>query len=88
MLQDPSIDGFSGSPVYIVPGLGFSGTAIGLKGPLKCVGLITATKSDASGGKMAIVIPSFYILQLITSLESVITLTDITNAPVVTNSTK
>jgi len=76
MLQDPSIDGFSGSPVYLMPGLGFVGGGIQSKGPFKCVGLITATKADTSGGKMAIVIPSFYIRQMITGFESLI----VTNA--------
>jgi len=71
LLQDPSIDGFSGAPVIDTAGMYFSGAALlAAQRSVKCLGLISATRTDSSGGKMAIVIPSLYIRELIMTFEA------------------
>ncbi len=68
LLDNPSIGGFSGAPLLVLPtpytsggGLVFPHTGTG---PI-CVGVITATISDETGGKMAAVTPSVYIVETI-----------------------
>lgn len=69
LLQDPSIGGYSGAPVF---DLGYyklgSMTSTSGKGTL-CYGLIHGTISDDTGGKLAAVIPSTFIVELITQVE-------------------
>jgi len=74
LLDSPSIGGFSGAPLLVLPtpytsggGLVFPQTGTG---PI-CVGLITATISDETGGKMAAVTPSAYIVETINKATAV-----------------
>jgi len=64
LLESPSIDGFSGSPCFDVSGYQQPGPAI-TGGVTKCYGLIHSTLIDLTGGKMAAVVPSFQIIELI-----------------------
>jgi hypothetical protein len=69
-LQDPSIAGFSGAPVFLFPkpfatsggAIAFPETGTG-PGSLRCVGIVHGTISDETGGKMSAVTPSKYILE-------------------------
>jgi hypothetical protein len=64
LLQDPSVGGFSGAPVFDRGGASFSGRAIWFRGGgPKVVGLVKGTISDNTGGKFAAIVPSKYILE-------------------------
>lgn len=69
LLDNPSIAGFSGAPVFLFPKPYTSGAALAFpdptKFPLKCVGLVHGTIYDDTGGKMAAITPSVYILETI-----------------------
>jgi hypothetical protein len=78
LLQDPSIDGYSGGPVFTVKNPYFlSMTINGQTTPIQIMpsppenfwGVISATKSDRSGGKVAIVIPASYAVDLMDKFE-------------------
>lgn len=72
LLQDPSISGFSGAPVFD-PGeprwLTRDGAAAMVGGQLTCWGIISRTDSDATGGKMARVIHAGQISEMIKAFE-------------------
>jgi hypothetical protein len=63
ILENPSIGGYSGGPVfdlgYIIVGSMTTNT-----GPTICHGIMHGTISDNTGGKIAAVTPSFYILDI------------------------
>jgi Trypsin-like peptidase domain len=69
LLDSPSIGGFSGAPVFAPPtpyasstaGMVFPATG----NPTICVGLVHGTISDDTGGKMAAITPSIYVLETI-----------------------
>lgn len=68
LLSDPSIAGFSGAPLLLTAApfttpdgkLAFSPT----KG-IHCVGIVHGTINDETGGKMAAITPSIYIIETI-----------------------
>lgn len=63
-LDSPSIGGFSGAPVFMLPGAVVSSAGIGFTSPAGfCVGLVHGTLPDESGGKLAAIVPVFYITQ-------------------------
>jgi hypothetical protein len=66
-LSDPSIQGYSGSPVFAFPFKLFStgGPILEVKKPSRCYGLISSTLSDNTGGKLAQVVPSSQIYETI-----------------------
>jgi hypothetical protein len=72
LLENASIAGFSGAPVFLIPkpfatnsgSLAFPRTGSG-SSTLTCVGIVHGTISDETGGKMAAVTPSKYILETI-----------------------
>ena len=66
LLQDPSVGGFSGSPVcdFHLPSL-YSGEITFRSGGVICYGLVHGTISDNTGGKFAAIVPSIFIRQLI-----------------------
>jgi hypothetical protein len=71
LLQAPSVDGYSGAPVFYTGELFVRGNVLAPEPlVLRCHGTISATVPDQSGGKMAVVIPSFYIAELITEFEA------------------
>lgn len=67
LLENPSIQGYSGGPVfdmgYETLG-GGSATASSGKGTI-CYGIITEKLHDDTGGKLGGVVPSFYLYELL-----------------------
>jgi hypothetical protein len=64
LLEDPSIQGYSGGPVFDISvyNLGkIQATGSGTK----LWGLVHGTSSDRTGGKLAMVVPSYFILETI-----------------------
>jgi len=64
LLEDPSIEGYSGGPVldislYQLGNMRTTGSGT------KLLGLVHGTSSDRTGGKLAMVVPSFYILETV-----------------------
>jgi hypothetical protein len=73
LLDNASIGGFSGAPLFLIPNPYSSGGAMVFPATSRgasCVGLINATISDDTGGKMAAVTPSMYILETIEKAKS------------------
>ena len=76
LLDNPSIGGFSGAPLFLFPNPYTSGGSMIFPesgGGAKCVGLINGTISDDTGGKMAAVTPSIYILETIKKAIAAVT---------------
>ena len=69
ILDDPSVQGFSGGPVYALSEVSLGGIAFGT-GQFACVGLVHGTLPDNTGGKFAAIVPSYFIIQTIESFES------------------
>lgn len=64
MLDKPSIGGYSGAPVFLIPGPFFSEGTMKLPGagaPTWIVGLVSGTISDDTGGKLAAIVPAKFI---------------------------
>lgn len=64
VLDKPSIGGFSGGPVFLMPGPFASGGAMvftELPARTVIVGLVHGTMSDNTGGKLALIIPSKFV---------------------------
>lgn len=66
-LSDPGIQGYSGSPVFAFPTEMAVPGAIIRVGPrqTQCYGLVSATLSDKTGGKLAQVVPSSQVYETI-----------------------
>jgi len=67
LLQDPSVGGYSGAPVLDLGGTTFQGLTMRSR-TTDCVGLISSTISDSTGGKFAAVVPATYVLELLSQL--------------------
>ncbi len=65
LLDNPSIGGFSGVPIFEIPGAHSSHGGLVIRGRLACVGLIHGTISDDTGGKLGAVVPSAFIIETI-----------------------
>lgn len=65
LLDSPSIGGFSGAPIFELPGAHSSQGGLVIGGRLACVGLIHGTISDDTGGKLGAVVPSAFIIETI-----------------------
>ncbi len=65
VLQDPSIGGYSGAPVFIVEAHRFGNTIMKGFDANSCIGIIHGTASDATGGKLGLVTPAKYVYDLI-----------------------
>ena len=65
LLDNPSIGGFSGAPIFEMPGAHSSQGGLVIGGRLACVGLIHGTISDDTGGKLGAVVPSAFIVETI-----------------------
>jgi len=68
LLGDPSIAGFSGAPVFLIAAPYTTGQLLSLPAsgtPTLCVGVVHGTISDDTGGKMAAITPSMYLLETI-----------------------
>jgi hypothetical protein len=69
ILDDPSVQGFSGAPVYALSEVSLGGVAFGT-GRFACVGLVHGTLSDNTGGKFAAIVPAYFIIQTIERFET------------------
>ena len=63
-LENPSIGGYSGCPVFDL-GYSTNGVMTMTKEKTWCYGIMHGTMSDATGGKIAMVTPSFYLQDII-----------------------
>lgn len=63
LLESPSVGGFSGAPLFELPGAYMEGNAFVPEKRIACVGLIHGTISDETGGKFAAVVPSYFIVK-------------------------
>jgi hypothetical protein len=67
LLDSPSIGGFSGAPVFLLPGTFSrstgSASALVFSKKLQCVGVVHGTISDKTGGKMAAITPSWFVVE-------------------------
>jgi hypothetical protein len=69
VLDDPSVQGFSGAPVYALSEVSLGGVAFGT-GQFACIGLVHGTLPDNTGGKFAAIVPSYFIIQTIEKFEN------------------
>lgn len=70
LLDNPSIGGFSGAPIFQMPGAYSSGDALVFSRNVACVGLIHGTISDDTGGKLAAAVPSAFIVETINKAKA------------------
>ena len=63
-LENPSVGGYSGGPVFDI-GYSTNGVVATSKGQTICHGIIHGTMVDETGGKIAAVTPAFYLRDLI-----------------------
>ena len=68
-LDDPSVAGFSGAPVYAMNGVHL-GAGASESGKFACIGIVHCTILDNTGGKFAAIVPSWFILQTIEKFEN------------------
>ena len=66
LLQDPSIGGYSGAPVFVGVRGYSTGSEFRTAAPTPtCVGLMQGTVSDGTGGKLASVVPGRFVVELL-----------------------
>lgn len=70
VLQDPSIGGYSGAPVFVMRTYRFGDTLMKGIDVVSCIGLIHGTKSDNTGGKLGLVTPANYVYDLIKNMHN------------------
>lgn len=61
ILDSPSVGGFSGAPVLILPAAFTRGAGLTFSSATFVVGLVHGTASDNTGGKFALVVPSAFV---------------------------
>lgn len=69
LLDSPSIGGFSGAPVFILPKAYTVNSGLVFGNEFSCVGLVHGTLSDETGGKLCAVVPSQKIIECIESIK-------------------
>ncbi len=70
LLDKPSIGGFSGAPVFLMPWPYSDSPALTMPEygtRAQCVGIVKGTISDDTGGKLAAIVPVYYVLETIRS---------------------
>jgi hypothetical protein len=65
IIDSPSVQGFSGAPLFKWPLFDVSGSTISGGGQTQLLGLVQGTLSDNTGGKFGIVVPGAYIRETI-----------------------
>lgn len=65
LLSDPSVGGYSGAPIFELPGTYTKGQSLVFSSSFRCWGLVHGTISDETGGKFAAITPAAFIVQLI-----------------------
>jgi hypothetical protein len=68
LLDQGLSQGYSGAPVFISPNISLRGNTISTQ-KAKLIGIQSSTISDKTGGKISLVIPSFYIKEIFKSEE-------------------
>jgi len=63
VLDSPSVGGFSGAPVFILPAAFSKGGGLSFSQATLFVGLVHGTVSDKTGGKFALVVPSAFVFE-------------------------
>lgn len=75
VLDKPSIGGYSGAPVFLMPWPYADSAALSMidraspEANPKCVGIVSGTISDETGGKLALIVPSAYAVKLIKEIR-------------------
>jgi hypothetical protein len=62
-LDRPSVDGYSGAPVFHVPGSFTRGAGIVFRRDFALVGVVAGTLSDKTGGKLGAVVPPKFVAE-------------------------
>ena len=70
ILDSPSVGGFSGSPVFVLPAAYSRGNSMVFSSAMYCIGLVHGTLSDNTGGKFAAIVPSAHIIELLQAVYS------------------
>src|ERR1035437_635679 len=71
LLEDPSVQGYSGAPIFdLAEPLHTTVVYMAAGRSPACFGLISSTFSDNTGGKMGAVVPTKFILELISGYEN------------------
>lgn len=71
LLEDPSVEGYSGAPVFdLAEPLSTAGFYAPAGRPVTCLGIVSSTIADNTGGKMAGVVPTKCIVELIKKWET------------------
>ncbi len=73
ILDKPSVGGFSGAPVFMLPSSYFFEDRLVVSKGISCVGVVHGTLFDNTGGKFAAVIPASFVIETINQAQ---TLTD------------
>lgn len=63
LLTDPSVQGYSGGPVFKTSKVEYLKEGISVHKSIQLIGLVSATALDDTGGKMGVVVPSYFILE-------------------------
>ena len=69
LMQDPSVNGYSGAPLFETGDTRLQWDAF-ISGGIRCYGIVSGTYSDETGGKMSKIIPAFYACDVIGRIES------------------
>lgn len=67
--QDPSVQGYSGAPVFVIDTYLVGNTIMKGVDANICVGLVHGTSFDSTGGKMGLIVPGKYIYDLVKYLS-------------------
>jgi hypothetical protein len=70
LLEDPSIGGFSGAPVFLKPGIQAYGSSLGVQKGFTYYGIVHGTLSDPIGGKLAAIIPAQYVVETLRQADT------------------
>jgi hypothetical protein len=71
LLEDPSVEGYSGAPVFdLAEPISTASVYMPSGRPATCLGVVSSTIADNTGGKMAGVVPTKCILELIKKYEA------------------
>ena len=70
ILDSPSVGGFSGSPVFVLPAVYSKGSSMVFSSAMYCVGMVHGTLTDETGGKFAAIVPSAHIGELLQAVYS------------------
>lgn len=70
ILDSPSVGGFSGAPVFVLPAVYSKGSSMVFSSAMYCVGMVHGTIHDETGGKFAAIVPAAHIGELLQAVYS------------------